>query len=119
MTRNRALAKLWDAHDGLCDVAQFVEGHTLEDYLANKMLRSAVERKLEIAGEALSKLRELDPEIAGRVPDLPAIVGFRNILAHGYVNLDDERAWGVATGSAPKLRAALASLLDEFGEAQP
>ena len=68
MTPSPALAKLWDAHDALCDVAQFTNGRDLKDYATDNLLRAAVERKLEIAGEALNQMRALDPELASRGP---------------------------------------------------
>jgi uncharacterized protein YutE (UPF0331/DUF86 family) len=35
----------------------------------------------------------VDTELAERVPDLAQIVGFRNILVHGYASVDDEQVW--------------------------
>ena len=58
------------------------------DYLDNRMLRSAVERQFEIIGEALSQLAKIDPAVAARIPDLRRIVGFRNVLIHGYDRMD-------------------------------
>lgn len=46
-------AYLWDARDSADAIAEFVTGRTLNDYLADRMLRSAVERQFEIVGEAL------------------------------------------------------------------
>jgi uncharacterized protein with HEPN domain len=74
---------LWDAVRAAELVGEFADGRSFADYQANTMLRSAVERQLEIVGEALNQLSEADPEIASRVPDLPRIVAFRNILIHG------------------------------------
>jgi uncharacterized protein with HEPN domain len=54
-------------------------GKTWEDYDGDLLLRSGVERQFEIAGEAMSVLRNLDPESADRVPNVHKIVGMRNI----------------------------------------
>jgi uncharacterized protein with HEPN domain len=59
-------------------------GKSYEEYLANKQLRYAVERCFEIAGEALTQLNKLDPSIAQQITDWRAIIGFRNVLIHGY-----------------------------------
>ena len=80
------------------------------------MLRSAVERQLEIAGEALRQLRGVDPELAARIPEITRVVGFRNVLAHGYDVVDDEVAWKAATVDAPKLGEVAATLLNEVGQ---
>ena len=51
-------AYLWDARDSADAIAEFVTGRTLNDYLADRMLRSAVERQFEIVGEALRQLEK-------------------------------------------------------------
>ena len=55
------------------------------------MLRAAVERQFEIIGEALARLRKLDPEVCSAVTDAGRIIAFRNILIHGYADVDDAR----------------------------
>jgi uncharacterized protein with HEPN domain len=76
-------------------VTSFVKGKSLIDYSQDLLLRSAVERQLEILGEAVRKLRDLDPAMAARLSDHHRIIGFRNILAHGYDVLDEHIVWQV------------------------
>jgi uncharacterized protein with HEPN domain len=71
-----------------------------------------VERQFEIIGEALNQLSRLDRELAARIPDLPRIVAFRNILIHGYAVVDDELVWQVLVERLPGLEAAIRELLD-------
>ena len=52
------------------------------------MLRAAVEREFEIVGEALSQLAQLDPAVADRISDYRRIIAFRNLLIHGYGQID-------------------------------
>lgn len=104
---------LWDAHHAAERAARFVDGKTFDDYLANDMLRAAVERQFEIIGEAFSQLRSLDPEAAALVPDLPRIVGFRNILIHGYATVDDKLVWGIVESHLGPLRQTLHELLNQ------
>ena len=47
-------------------------------------MQSAVERQLEVAGDALGQVRKLDLDLFARVPEGALIVAFRNVLAHGY-----------------------------------
>ena len=75
------------------------------------MLRWAVERQFMIVGEALSVLRRTDPILASRIPDLTRIIGFRNVLVHGYTGVDDTLVWGVIERELPPLLVALAGLL--------
>jgi len=65
------------------------------------LLRSAVERQLAIVGEALTQLRRIDAATADAIADLPRIVGFRNILDHGYASVDIRIVWG-AIGKVPR-----------------
>lgn len=79
------------------------------------MLRSAVERQFIIVGEALSRLDKLDPEVAAAVPDLRQIVGFRNILVHGYAQVQNDRVWDTAATRLADLVERLDLLLAGTG----
>jgi uncharacterized protein with HEPN domain len=54
------------------------------------------------------------PDLADRVPNLQKIVGFRNVLIHGYAMIDDGRVWEIVT-TMPSLRAIVTALLTELG----
>lgn len=75
------------------------------------MLRSAVERQFEIVGESLSQLAKSDADLAAQIPELPRVVAFRNILIHGYANVDDALVWQLLTDKLPQLDMALRTLL--------
>ena len=77
-------------------------------------MHSAVERKFEIVGEALNQLSKRDPEIAARIPDLRAIIGFRNVLIHGYAEIDHALVWITIHQSLPRLCEAIQSMLEEL-----
>jgi len=96
-------------------VASFTSGRTLEDYRQDPMLRSAVERQLEILGEAMARTLKIEPALEGLVPDARLVVDFRNVVAHGYNVLDDGRVWDVAVRLIPTLRDSVQRLLDERG----
>ena len=66
-------------------------GRNFAEFDTDIMLRSAVERQIEIIGEALGTLARVDATIAARIPELRDIVAFRNILIHGYAILDRAR----------------------------
>lgn len=80
---------IWDARQAIGHMLDFTHGKSFSDYQADLVLRSAVERQLEISGEALAKLRRIDPQTASAIGDLPRVVGFRNVLIHGYATVDD------------------------------
>jgi uncharacterized protein with HEPN domain len=106
-----APALIWDAHRAATRIAQFTTGRSHEDYLTDELLRSAVERQLEVVGEALNQLRKLDLATAALVPSLAQAVGLRNVISHGYAALDHDRVWRAATCDVPQLIDVLDALL--------
>ncbi|MBX9924750.1 MAG: DUF86 domain-containing protein [Hyphomicrobiaceae bacterium] len=103
---------LWDARSAADRVARFVSGKSFEDYRSDEMLRSAVERQLEIVGEALGRLRRIDGETAASLPEIGRVIAFRNVLVHGYATIDDKIVWGVLEADLDNLRTRLQSLID-------
>lgn len=110
-------AYLWDAKQGADAIIEFVKGRSVDDYLANRMLRSAVERQFEIIGEALRQLEKTAPDLARELPELRQAVAFRNILIHGYTTIDDRTVWGTIEESLPDLHSRLNALLQRLGDA--
>ncbi|MGZ5056956.1 MAG: HepT-like ribonuclease domain-containing protein [Methylobacter sp.] len=108
-------AYLWDAREAAAAILEFVEGKTFEDYVADRMLRSAVERQFEIIGEALNQLCKIEPHWAKRIPDVPQIIAFRNVLIHGYASVNDLTVWRTIDESLPMLYETVTALLDEAG----
>lgn len=103
---------LFDALEA-CDLLErFTRGKSFEDYSSDPMLRSAVERQLEIVGEALNRALRLDPSLADDISDAPRIVAFRNRL-HGHAAVSDAVVWGVLERSLPKLRREVRALLEK------
>ena len=75
------------------DIESFSNGKTFADYKSDKLLQSAIERQLEIIGEALNRLRALDESHLYYITDAHRIIGMRNILAHGYDVISDHIVW--------------------------
>lgn len=111
MIASEAERYLHDAKVAVERVARFTADRTFDDYVADDMLRSAVERQFEIIGEALASVRRIDPVLAGSVPDLQRIIAFRNVLIHAYATVDDRLVWGVVERDLEILRTTLAELL--------
>jgi uncharacterized protein with HEPN domain len=95
---------------------RFISTYSLEQYLADEKTRAAVERVLEICGEAMNALYKVAPTVAGKIPHSRDIVGFRNILAHGYAEIDHNKVYDIAVRHAPALLAAVREALKEFPE---
>ena len=103
---------LHDMRHAVERIRRFTEGKSFQQYLANDLLQSAVERQFEIIGEAANQLSRVDPAVAGQLSDLPRMVAFRNMLIHGYAVVDPRVVWGVVEGKLPELHRQLNQLLD-------
>jgi uncharacterized protein with HEPN domain len=111
MISNRAAKFLWDVQQATERVMRFTAGRSFADYLADDMLSAAVERQFQIIGEALRGLQRVAPDLAASIPELPQIIGFRNVLVHDYENVDSQRVWGTIQNDLPALRKIIADLL--------
>ena len=100
-------AYLWDMLMASRAVVAFVQGRTLEDYLGDLLLRSAVERQVEIIGEAARRVSKEFQEAHPEIPWRP-VQAQRHILAHDYGEIRHDRLWRVAIEHVP----ALIRLLD-------
>jgi uncharacterized protein with HEPN domain len=97
-------------------IPKFLAKRSLAEYLGDDLIQAAVERQLEIAGDALGQLRKVDPALFAKIPDANLIVGFRNVLAHGYATLDHRRVHAIASANVESLEKVLASLLADIPE---
>jgi uncharacterized protein with HEPN domain len=95
-------------------LGEFTDGKTFEDYQASLLLRSAVERQLEIVGEALNQLLIHAPKFENRFVDRRQIKGFRNVLAHEYGVVDDAVVWGILEIHLPGLLLETQTLMTEL-----
>ena len=94
-------------------LTDFTSEKSFDDYRGDPMLKSAVERQFEIIGEALAKLAKLDQALAMRLTDHKRIIAFRNILIHGYADVDDRLVWDVVETKLPVLRQEIDAMLAE------
>lgn len=107
----RSAKLLEDIRDAAGFIRDCVRGKTLDEYRAERMLRQAVERNFEIIGEALKRLTEHDPETGARIGDYRQIIGFRNVLIHGYDLVDHALVWSTIETRVPVLLKDVESLL--------
>lgn len=105
----RIAAHLWDMRQNADEVRQIVEGQPYERFVSNKLARWAIERLLEIIGEAANRVPE---SFQLQHPDIPwrRIIGQRNVLAHEYDAIDYRRIYEVATA----LMTPLIEKIDEI-----
>jgi uncharacterized protein with HEPN domain len=103
---------LQDMMDCIDNIAQFIAGLDYAGYSNDVKTKSAVERNLEIIGEAANRLPNTlwlkYPEIEWR-----RIVSLRNRLIHGYFETNDEIIWDVINTFLPPLKERLAKMLSQ------
>lgn len=89
------LKLLHDIREAASAIFQFVSDKSFDDYKCDELLKSGVERKFEIIGEALNRIKTEEPNVLEKIRAYRSIVSFRNILAHGYDSIDDRIVWGI------------------------
>jgi uncharacterized protein with HEPN domain len=72
-----------------------------------------VERFFITMGEALNRLDRHDPNLFQTIPGARSIVGFRNVLVHGYDVVDEAQVWSAVTDDLEPLIASIRALLGE------
>jgi uncharacterized protein with HEPN domain len=93
-------------HD-ILEEARFIcdetAGKTLSQYENERALRRAVERSFIIVGEAMSRLARIGAALVQALGNYPQIIGFRNVVVHGYDVLEDAIVWGIIQNEIPRL----------------
>ena len=102
---------LYDILQMIDEVDSYFEGgpRRFDDFMANTQLRRAVERNIEIIGEATKRILQIEadyPIAAGR-----KIVNTRNLVAHAYDSLLPDMMWNIVINHLPPLRAEVERLL--------
>jgi uncharacterized protein with HEPN domain len=94
----------------IADIESFVIGMDLSAYVQDVKTQAAVERKLLTIGEALNQASQISQEIEENVTDFRKIIGFRNILVHGYFGVDDALVWDIVSTKLEGLKSEIESL---------
>src|ERR1035437_6650910 len=79
------------------------------DYLIDTKTKRAVERNIEIIGEAVSRILKKDKNF--KLENAQKIIGTRNRIVHGYDKISDELIWSILINNLPKLREEVDGLL--------
>lgn len=109
----RTSKHLYEIAEASKAIMSFTKGLDLDKYSADDRTRSAVERKFEIIGEALRRIRDDDAETFGQIESGNQINGMRNRLIHGYDAVDDEIVLETIANDLPKLSHCATHLLTD------
>jgi len=79
------------------------------NYKSNSLLKAAVERKIEIIGEALNKASRLEHPL--NITNIEKIISTRNRIIHAYDAVDDNMIWEIVVKHLPLLKKEVEALL--------
>jgi uncharacterized protein with HEPN domain len=102
---------LFDIRESIESIEKYLgDKRDFNIYLADKMLRRAVEREFEIIGEAISRIEKLDSSL--EISSKRQIISMRNRVIHGYDKIDNEIVWGTIVRHLPVLKNEIENLLE-------
>ena len=111
--RRERCAYLHDMVEAAEAIFLFVGGLSFDTFESVDLIRSAVERKFEIIGEALQQGATLFPGSMDSIPDLREIINQRNRIAHGYFAVNPQILWDSIKTDLPGFQHAVKRLMDE------
>ena len=106
---------LYDVKKAIEEVENYFEGYSMrydvfeKDYLR----RSAVERKVEIMGEAINRILKIQRNFP--LPNAWAIIDTRNRIIHGYDSVKPEFLWSLVIRHIPNLKKEIEKIIAEYG----
>ena len=104
---------LYDVLTAIGEIEGFFGGRPklFDDFCGNLCLRRAVERNIEIIGEAMNRILKADRDIA--ITDSRKIVDARNYIIHGYDSLSADILWSMVVNHLPRLKDEVTALLGD------
>ena len=109
----RVLKCLYDIKLAIEETDSFFIGRQkrFDEYAKDMMLKRAIERNLEIIGEAINRILKEDALFP--IENARRIVGLRNQIIHGYDSVSDENIWGIVINHIPRLKEEVDRLIVE------
>jgi uncharacterized protein with HEPN domain len=103
---------MYDIRFAIEEIESYFENieKTFDSFKGNLMLKRAIERNLEIVGEAINRILTHNPEI--KITDARKIVNLRNLVIHSYDNISDENIWAIIINNLPELKKEINKLIN-------
>jgi uncharacterized protein with HEPN domain len=107
----KVLKCLYDIKLAIDEIDSFftTRNKRFDEYSSDILLKRAIERNLEIIGEAMNRILKEEPLFS--IENAKRIVGLRNQLIHGYDSVSDENIWGILIIHIPKLKDEINNLI--------
>ncbi len=103
---------LFDILQAIKEIEGFFESgdEKFEDYCNDVRTKRAVERNIEIIGEAVNRI--LKKDISFQIDNAQLIIGTRNRIIHGYDRISDDLIWSIVINHLPKLKVEIEAILN-------
>jgi uncharacterized protein with HEPN domain len=104
--------KIWlkDIEQAIIEINSFIpEIKNFKDFQKDLKTKRAVERNIEIIGEAMTRILKVDPQI--KISHTLKIVDTRNRIIHGYDSVSEDILWGIIVKNLPDLEREVKELL--------
>ena len=104
-----------DALQSISYILEDTKGMSYDEFEENRLVRQAVERNLEIIGEALNRVPD---EIQDKYPEIPwrEIIGMRNFVIHQYFQVAQDIEWDIITNDLSYLTENLIKIKNNENE---
>ena len=109
----RILKWLFDIQEAITEIDNYFIDNPkdFKHYQSNILLKRAIERDLEIIGEAVNRILKKDPEFP--IENAKRIISLRNQIIHAYDNISDENIWAIISKHIPSLKDEVSSLINK------
>ena len=105
-------SSLFDILNSINEINDFIsENRTYEYYCSSRILQRAIERNLEIIGEATNRIVKIDNMVS--IKNVKRIIDTRNKISHGYDRVDQSVIWGIVINHLPALKSEVEKLLED------
>ncbi|MEO6901450.1 MAG: HepT-like ribonuclease domain-containing protein [Bacteroidia bacterium] len=102
---------LYDIKQAISEIEQFLsEKKIFQEFQKDLKSKRAVERNIEITGEAVNRILSQNKKI--EITNSRKIVDTRNGISHGYDSVSDDIIWAIVIRDIPKLKAEIDNLLE-------
>lgn len=104
---------LYDIVSAIDEIEGYFEDfpRDFNQYSNNLILKRAIERDLEIIGEAVNRILKQDPDFP--IGNARKIVGLRNQIIHAYDNISDENIWAIIQKYIPLLKQEVIRIIQQ------
>jgi uncharacterized protein with HEPN domain len=103
---------LEDIKQSIDEIEEFLpERRDFFEFKKDLKTRKAIERNIEIIGEAVNRILNVNPEI--KITNARKIVDTRNRIIHGYDTVSEDIIWAIVSNDLKKLKQEIINLLDE------